>query len=67
MTRLVIELRENRDLFIYADGDVEIDVVDWQSVREDAEDLPNWDKRTPIEEAKRELLHKTTGLKQIYP
>lgn len=67
--RLVIELKDNRnrDLFIFSDTDIDITVIDWQSVREDADNLYAWQKNNPVAEAERELLHKTTGLKQVYP
>lgn len=67
MTRLVIELKENGDLYIYSELDVDLTLIDWKAVREDANTTFSWEKREPLKDAERELLHKTTGLKQVYP
>lgn len=68
MARIVIELKENRELNIYTDQEgVEVVVIDWREVKEDTEDLPSWNSAAVVENAERELLHKTTGLKQVYP
>jgi hypothetical protein len=66
--RLVIELTENRELNIYTDADIqEVVIVDWNEVQDDADTMSRFEKRNPLEDARRELLHKTTGLKQVYP
>lgn len=67
MNHLVIEVGDGGVIRIYADSDVDLTIVDWREVRQDAQELYSWEKRNPLEEAERELLHKTTGLKQVYP
>lgn len=67
MTRLVIELKENGDLYIYSELDVDLTLIDWKEVKKDAEDMPTLQYEKPFKEAERELIHKTTGLKQVYP
>lgn len=67
VVRLVIELKENGDINIYSEIDVDLTIIDWKDVREDANTLFSWERRELVKDAERELLHKTTGLKQVYP
>jgi hypothetical protein len=67
MTRLVIEVMLDREVRIYTDADVELTIIDWQEVGEEAKDLRIYEHHDPIKAADKELLHKTTGLKQVYP
>lgn len=67
MTRLVIELKENGDVYIYSELDVDLTLIDWKEVRDWGDNLTQESINKLEKEAERELLHKTTGLKQVYP
>jgi hypothetical protein len=66
MNRLVIEVSEIGELSIYSELYVELTLINWKEVREEAESSA-YHRNEIIEAANKELLHKTTGLKQVYP